>query len=83
MMLNGRGSQPPISGLIWATEKNPPTARPRGSGAQKGQWRRIFWLFAVLARGGQASDAERAGEARGERRKAARVLNPFSFAENV
>lgn len=31
-MSNGRGSQPPFSGLIWATEKNPPMARPRGSG---------------------------------------------------
>ncbi|KAK5833999.1 hypothetical protein PVK06_017868 [Gossypium arboreum] len=31
-MSNRGGSQPPFSGLIWATEKNPPTARPRGSG---------------------------------------------------
>lgn len=53
------------------------------TGAQRGQWRRIFWLFVVLARGGQASGVERAGEVCGKRRKAARVLDPFSFAENV
>ncbi|XP_016740221.1 receptor-like protein 33 [Gossypium hirsutum] len=57
-MSNGRGSQPPFSGLIWATEKNPPMARPRGSGfdesdgtrpevavlrQQRRQWVTDFW----------------------------------------